>query len=343
MGAIMKPSSDTDDTDPFESIRKRAIIAKIPEAGFDPRMADAKTLADFGLLQKPDFVKQPQRYAFWSRLFSPPLRFFDWQLMQPDASLQIQHRKDLPVASTRHERSPNWSGAYITAENGKTFVEISGEWQVPVPSVPANGLTPAPGDGYHSSTWIGLDGQRLYLNSSLPQIGTTQSVIPQGSGPPQIITTTWWQWWTRTNTQGPSDLPVQVKPGDIVMCVLSLVDPMTVSFTLKNQTTGDFLTFQETVPPPATKVSGATAEWIMERPSKFPTPQPYVLPDYGTLVFDNCLAVAARAPGQPGEERDLTGARLINMFETLQNPYRFRDISVAERDGDHQVITRYRS
>ena len=53
------------------------------------------------------------------------------------------------------------------------------------------------------------------------------------------------------------------------MCSLIVVNRTTVRFFIKNQTTGDFLSPFDERPPSAEidKVSGATAEWILERPT----------------------------------------------------------------------------
>ncbi len=322
-------------------------IHRFPEIppDLDPLKADAQTLARYGLPPKPDSRTQPARHAFWLRLFSPPRRFVEADFLVPGTPLLVEPRNFLPMARSRHELSPTWSGAYITANNSKTFVEIYGEWRVPVASPPVSrpGATPADGD-YHSSTWIGLDGQRRYLNSSLPQIGTEQVVSVTGGTPSAPSASAWFQWWTKDNTQPPVQLPLPVTPGDHVMAIVTVVGPTTARFMIKNQTTGDFSPpFLIDAPSPITKISGATAEWILERPSKFPTPVPYELPNYHTEHFHNCFAVAARSLSDPGEERGLVAARYINMFKTKTDPYRFVDISIARlRKSPYEVATFYR-
>ena len=75
------------------------------------------------------------------------------------------------TASGRRESSLNWSGAYVTPRNGRQFTEVHGRWEVPAVAVPS-GTSGSP--EFRSSIWIGLDGQRRYFDSSLPQIGTAQ-------------------------------------------------------------------------------------------------------------------------------------------------------------------------
>jgi Peptidase A4 family len=90
------------------------------------------------------------------------------------------------------------------------------------------------------------------------------------------------------------------------------------------------------------QVSGATAEWIVERPMIWHEGKLYQWPNYGTVQFQfkNCFAVSAAAPGSASRTETLAGARLINMFEVREKPHRIADISVAKREGD-RVEARY--
>jgi hypothetical protein len=339
-------------------------VFAVPE-NFDPRTADAARLAELGLPPKPDRATQPELYALWWKMFSPPLRFVDAEFSFP---VDLQHdafgplltglgrgfphdsfgsTQPLGTPGTRYESSLNWSGGYITPKNGRMVTELYGMWQVPTPSPPAG--APANAD-YHSSTWIGLDGQRRYLNSSLPQIGTAQFVTLVNGQATQTINA-WWQWWARGRRLPPVGLSLAVKPGDLIICSLIVINRTTVRFYIKNQTTGNFVRpFDRPAPSVGRaaarvqlKVSGATAEWIMERPRDLRPPYPlYELPDYGTVLFSNCLAVAAHDPGSAGVSQTLPGAVLVSMFAVRQNPQRTAKISVAERVGDQEVATFYR-
>lgn len=314
-----------------------------PPAGFDPRHADAEQLVRFGIPPKPDRLTRPAEYAFWWRLVSPPLRFMTAEfafLQAPD--IRFNHLNALRAGGTRYETSGNWSGGYITPKDDRVFTEIRGSWQVPTASPPGN--PPANGH-YHCSTWIGLDGQRLYHNSSLPQIGTVQSVtVAHGHVHPPAAKA-WWQWWVRDHVNPPITLPLAVKPGDLMMAQLIVVTPTLVRFMIKNETTGDFVGPFEKPPPttaPPLTVSGATAEWITERPKRLDRDALYKLPDYGTVLFSNCGAVAARTSGAAALDQTLPGARLINMFEVRERPHRIADISVAERESDEELATFFR-
>ena len=83
--------------------------------------------------------------------------------------------------------------------------------------------------------------------------------------------------------------------------------------------------------PVQAEVSGATAEWVMERPTSLVTNQLYPLPNYGQVEFRQCYALSARAPGSPGRLERLIGPKLIKMFKIEQNPHRRVTISKATR------------
>ena len=93
------------------------------------------------------------------------------------------------------------------------------------------------------------------------------------------------------------------------------------------------------------KVSGATAEWIVERPTDVNTFELYELPDYRRVHFTNCFAISAVMPpgGAPGSglEQTLDGARLINMYKVERNPSRTVVISKSQRLANDRIETTY--
>ena len=83
------------------------------------------------------------------------------------------------------------------------------------------------------------------------------------------------------------------------------------------------------------RISGATAEWVMERP------RPLVLgsgnlepfPDYGSVEFSSCVAGTAPRAGLPTSEEVLRGP-LLRMFEVPGDaPSRTRTLSTPRRIG----------
>ena len=215
-------------------------------------------------------------------------------------------------------------------------------------------------DNYRSSVWIGLDGQRLYLNSSLPQIGTVQ-YIDGSSGRNIPKAGAWFQWWEREPaSRRPFLWILTVEPGDMIACALILVDDENVQFIIKNQTTGvlvlPFIIRRRrliciTRQPSSSYGSQARPQngfWNDRAKSYFiSSVMAFVqqrglcsrLPDYGTEVLDNCLAVSAPKPGAPGRTHALHGARLIDMFRVEKNPNRTTYISEAKSEGDQTITT----
>jgi hypothetical protein len=242
--------------------------------------------------------------------------------------------------------SLNWSGAYITPRNGQQFTEVHATWEIPSVAAPAG--MPA-SDEYRSSIWIGLDGQRRYFESSLPQLGTAQIVnAPDPDTAPLFHT--WCQWWLRDNPQTyvPAILSVEVAPGQRVMASMRVLNETRVHGIIENRTTGEIFPFTMDAPVHKSsgmqvKISGATAEWVVERPAN--EGALYELPDYGTVHFTNCFALSAEMPvgggPGPGREQTLDGARLIRMYKIESNPSRTVMISKARRLDGNQFETWY--
>src|SRR5262249_15350233 len=152
-------------------------------------------------------IERPERHRFWSLMYSQPLTWMQAR-GAPERPAQVAPEPPVQVIrpstgkwgipSTLYESSRNWSGLYITPRDGQMLTEVRGMWKVPKVSLPPGSEGQPPGL-FHSSTWIGLDGQRPYHNASLPQIGTEQFLQGEtvaGAQPPyRVITRAFWQWW----------------------------------------------------------------------------------------------------------------------------------------------------
>ncbi|MCC6175250.1 MAG: hypothetical protein IT305_08120 [Chloroflexi bacterium] len=319
----------------------------------DPSGIDAELLRiapedrhQCGLPPEPDERTEPAQYRFWHDLFEPLPRFVD-----PEFRFVLhQFQRTFPVRTavirTSHEGSRNWSGAYITPRDGLMFTGVFGAWRIPEVSRPDG--TPSENE-YGSSTWIGLDGQRKYLDSSLPQIGTAHYLVRDGSSL-EPKTWAWWQWWNRDQPAPPVELALKVSPGHLILCALLVVNATQVMFLIKNQDTSEMCKpFIKTAPkarmPDGTdvqvRISGATAEWVMERPAEWPTDRLYELPDYGTVTFSRCFSVAAPDPGRFGREETVEAARLIRMYAVKERPDRTLTISTAKRSGPFNITASY--
>jgi Peptidase A4 family len=315
----------------------------VPPAGFDPLTAPQEALAELGFPRRPDRELRPAEYAFWQETFAPLLKFqaFDFDILPFSATQSRGFFAQLP----RRQTSFNWSGAYITPRDGTVFLSIWSKWQVPTPNLPPGGSA---GEKYRSSTWIGFDGQRRYYRSTLPQFGTAQNIDPI-MGVPTRSYFAWWQWWVR-DVAGQTFMPLAaptIHPGDLISCFMQVANNRSeVSFVITNLTTGHIVQFTQGAPPDdwhlPFKVSGATAEWVMERSADPPVPTPLQLPDYGTVDFRDCGATAIDLKTGTTVARSLSAARLIDMYVVKQNPERTAKISIAKPLDTTEFLTHFR-
>jgi hypothetical protein len=341
---VMTQQSDYRNSSILDELKERVCFFPPPPEGFDPLTADPEVRVNYGIPPQPDPDQHPMLTRFWTEMYSPPLVFAPRFLL---GFLPTRISAELLVTTTaRREASLNWSGAYITPRDGQQLTEVHATWEIPLVAAPAG----MPGSAeYRSSIWIGLDGQRRYFDSSLPQFGTGQFVNAPAPAQPFH---TWCQWWLRNNPQTyiPAILSVGVAPGQRVMASLRVVNETRVHCIIKNRTTGVILPFTMDAPTDKVsgiqvKISGATAEWVVERPAEEHTGEPYELPNYNTVPFTNCFALSAKMPvggvPGPGRERTLDGARLIRMYKIERNPSRTVVISKAERPDVDQFKTLY--
>jgi hypothetical protein len=325
----------------LEEIAARISHFELPPEGFDPLKAEPEILWIYGIPPKPNAEEFPTLAEFWVEMFSPPLVFrkLEYALMPDPVVISDQIRMS---TTGRRESSLNWSGAYITPSNGRQLTEVHGRWTVPTVTAPPG----APGNQeFRSSIWVGFDGQRRYFDSSLPQIGTGQFVNAPNDPPYSA----WFQWWLRDNplTHFPVTIVgLTVSPGDRMMANLRVLSETQVHFLIKNQTNGLFARFALAAPRHHStsiqaKVSGATAEWVVERPTD-ENGELYELPDYDVVDL-KCFAISAHMPprGTPAQEHTLDGARLINMYKVERDPSRTVVISRTQRRADDRIETTF--
>jgi hypothetical protein len=312
-----------------------------PPAGFDPMTAPQAELLALGFPSRPDPGFQPAEYAIWQDMFAAPLEFSDFAFdILPSFIAQSRgFFGQLP----RLQTSGNWSGAYITPRDGTVFRTIWGRWKVPVPALPPGGVA---ADKYRSSTWIGFDGQRLYFKSTLPQIGTAQA-INEVTGAAEY--SAWWQWWVRNDIGQAVPITLTgfaIQDGNRIRCYMKVSkNRRKVFFLIKNRSTGQLKHFVQRAPLAYLHhrftVTGATAEWVTERPADAPNPTPLPLPNYGTVDFRHCGASAINRDTGARVERSLSAARLIDMYIVKQNPERTAKISIAKSFDETEFFTRY--
>jgi hypothetical protein len=310
-------------------LRERVTFYPAPDDSFQPlKVDDPRALLKFGLLPVPEYERFPEAYALWVKLYD---NIEHW--VQAGLSLGASPQALRPslerwsMGSTLYESSANWSGLYITPRDGQMFTQVYGTWNVPSIAESNDG---GPPDNYHSSTWIGLDGQRAYYNSSLPQIGTEQYLETAGTVT-TVQTGSFWQWWSRERPGRSRRLELSVSPGDEVICVLVVLSAHRVKFQMKNQTTGHILSPFDVRPPHAKiplRVSAATAEWVMER-STHPDSDGVLeqLPEYSSITFSGCGALTGVWPGMPEQKRTLIDGQRITMRKAMDRATRTAPIS----------------
>ena len=222
--------------DPLREIERRSQVFPPPPPDLDLEKARADQLAPYGFPPKPDQQLQPDEYAIWSRVFTSKLTYVQASFTFNASQLLRSGAARPRLAGTRHQDSTNWSGGYIKPRDGRMITYLYGEWVVPPVSAPAS--APA-GAFFSSSTWIGLDGQRRYLHSSLPQIGTAQTAIAgQLPQPP----TTWFQWWSRDQQHNCFvTLPPMASTGERVGALMVVISATQVVFSMVNFDTATLL------------------------------------------------------------------------------------------------------
>jgi hypothetical protein len=325
----------------------RLRVPNVPPKPLDPANERPAVLQAYGIPLPPSRELQPLSHAFWRRLYAAPFTFLAKPIVGLSSTTQLSYLRSGPPTG-RGEASSNWSGAYISPRDGEMFTEVHAIWRVPRPQARPDA---SPDERFESSTWIGLDGQRRYFNSSLPQIGTAQHV-KLDNGVPTVTCSSWVQWWARDTEIAVLDADVDVAPDDEVACSIVADSPVSATFTMRNLTSGAPAILMQVQSPSAKppggtadvriRISGATAQWVTERPINPDDHVAYRLPDYGSVLFADCHAVSASGPGQQGRDRDLSGARLITMYETRREPSRTAKISIPQWVDETYTATSYR-
>ena len=336
-----------DERDPLiEEINNSTYRFTPPRSTFDPINATDEELFTHGLPPRPDRTAYPDLYAFWLRLVEMPLELVNVRFVRYSQE-ENYLRAGGPLVPSRHQSSRNWSGASVTPRNGQMFTDVTASWHVPSIWAPVDGH-------YRSSTWIGLDGQRSYLDATLPQIGTAQQVTRSG-GTSIVETYAWVQWFPAkpemiipTLTFGIHDeaaayvwvLPPAFAGGP--QRVYLYLSNLSVLTTAGIHPYASYIWDVPMVrwPDPVTspllqpEVAGGTAEWVMERPKKVGSDELRALPSYDEVVFQNCAAWTAPRPGIMGSPQEFTGPTLIRMDTDGRIPHQAVVVSRAERTGE---------
>ena len=128
-----------------------------------------------------------------------------------------------------------------------------------------------------------------------------QFLTLSNNGPPQASAIAFFEWWDQEDGGTFLQLTgLPVHPGDVMLGAVWAKTKTTAIAYLRNLTTGTMAIVGATAPvvelsgdpPVELTISGATAEWILERPTDPNTATPYQFPAYSTTTF-SCWAGAA--------------------------------------------------
>jgi hypothetical protein len=260
-----------------------------PPKGLDLTTASRRTQIRHGVLvPRPDPELAPDRFAVWNKVVGEI-----WN--EKNFVAPLLKRSDL-VPSLLHNfqrtdsgmlQDSNWSGCviegpWVGAIGQVPWSGAMGVWTVPSVSQPST--PPAKDGGWHSASWVGLDG----FNNVTPdvlQAGVAQNV--DSNGQPHYFA--WIEWfvpnWKQYINQYRYVFPLEIQTvtvnaGDTVSVVVQYVqhsgdnigNPLpppgpyhfgAISFV--NLTNGQSTQFYLD-PPPGSSFQGESAEWIMELP-----------------------------------------------------------------------------
>ncbi|HEY5797578.1 MAG TPA: G1 family glutamic endopeptidase [Bosea sp. (in: a-proteobacteria)] len=311
--------------------RARIETYGVPRDDFVPSRAPDSALIRLGLPTLNAMASNPKATAFRRAYLrgavdGRPHHYMPALAMAEMARAAAVIPRAAPTAQPA-QKSVNWSGGYLTPRDGHSFVSVMADWTVPTVSAPPGGTGPE----YRSSTWIGLDGQRAYLDSSLPQIGTSQRCTSGAAATAQYGA--WFQWWARGQVTEEEPLALPVDPGDVISAIITVFDETSVVCNLRNVTRDITLEAFKAFAPGPCRISGATAEWIMERPSPPLSDgwEAFELPVYTPFAFTACIAESQAPASTALHDRDLEGSRLIRMCAIDAAPTRVRTVSTARR------------
>jgi hypothetical protein len=182
----------------------------------------------------------------------------------------------LPVAT-----ASGWAG-YVVRADGRAFSAVSGSWVQPriVCDRPESS----------AAIWVGIGGAER-ASRALEQLGTSAGCTESASP--------WYSAWYQLFPASPVDIPVVIRPGDLVSARLS-VRASRVELELRNRSTGASFATEAT----ALAVETASAEWIAEAPAICVTPDctSGPLATFARVVFVDAHARAGTLHGSVGAD-----------------------------------------
>jgi hypothetical protein len=268
---------------------------KPPADGIDLPHATDDDLHLHGLPHRPDPKALPNGARAWLRAMRRIKRFVLPQLTVRHDFLFRPIHPARAASGTAADASAtsNWGGLVMT--DAPPYQQAWGSWTIPEIQIPPGGTGPS----YSCAIWVGLGG---YLNDdNLLQAGTAQAVGADGAEE----CFAWYEWYpappimlTGFNVEAGHTIAVFVGEYDDgsgrgVVGMANLVTGDAIPVTVIPLPTVDAC--GNAVNPAIKAPSGASAEWIVERPDLgCGGPEKYAeLPDFGEVNFTHAAAVSS--------------------------------------------------
>jgi hypothetical protein len=273
-----------------------------PPAGFKPLTASDEDLAKYGLPARPNpFARSTVPYASWARAMSaahtriePLVRATGRRHSPALRAARLLSRQAGALQST------NWAGQTIlnpvTSFGATSYTEILGQWVV---SAVQEAIGTCGGTDV-SATWIGIDGSNG--SSDVLQAGTEADASCNNSN-----YYAWFEWYPGDEYEITNFASY---PGAPIFVVVQATSATTGTATFVNLQSNEYTTVGIAAPA-GTRLTGNTAEWIVERPASGNNNKLGNLADYGMIWISSEVAYLANevgtgsydVPGNPGGNR----------------------------------------
>jgi hypothetical protein len=237
-----------------------------PPANFNAFAASDKELQHYGFPPRPDRAKDPNAFAFWSKLVTLPVKrvipkqqattISNGPAIITSVSQNHPHNFTGPLGAT----SNNWSGYADVAASGKypfhaNNTYVYGVFVVPVAEQAFGACT---GSYDYSSFWVGIDG---WGSPDVMQAGIEADAYCSGSTTAAFYSA-WYEWYPYNETRISSPA---VAPGDEIYVYVWNSSPTVGNYYMANLTQNVASSLQFSAPS-GTQLQGNSVEWIAERP-----------------------------------------------------------------------------
>jgi hypothetical protein len=317
------------------------VALPLPPQGYDPLhpQPKAEPPTKYGFPPRPDATQDRAAHDFWAAAFHLGTTYVRIDT-KPAACCTHAELAAFPGAlGGNWKTSRNWSGFVVGALDAQRIAGAAGAWTIP-PDDPTTPVEPPLDGEYRYSCWVGVDGAFPFARA-LPQVGTDVIVAKAktAGGKDTVTHRGWVQWYAPVDSPVAFPLILEGFPvgrGDRIaafvtvlglyevdLALVNLRDPAKpVAALIRLSTAG-----LRDVDPTPFRIVGATAEWILERPSRLPDrvpgagvakePPGYPMPDFGSVRFDGLCVQQWDGPHKPGT-RVFQSRRALNQISMYE-------------------------